>query len=601
MSNDGGGAALAIVGLVAAVASSGVAAFFVTQQKDDEQPAKKTQTEEDVVVITPDEIIPSNCEGDTKTMKKGCHNTETGEVYDGTPGKCGQGKELWVPDPEAPGYKAAFGDGTCEGELRDCSVDCPAPCSGGQWEPDPDDYCKVITYDDSNPPQKITKHLDGVNACGTGVISTILNESRGNFVEAKGLGGCEKERIGACTVECPPGMPETDGCAYYANRQLSANGCMKVDANGNALEYKPDKSNNVECGESGKQEYFYLPVKASGCNKLSSWEPCSGPPCPIDCVGKWRQESPSNPEGWEPCTGNCGQQPQKKRQYHISNIAQHGGKACPYSDEFKQTTNCGSITPCTVPCEGSWSEWSTTCPTCDTSATSDSRSRTWNTSSTLPTGYVYSPACPTPSTETEYCPATSPCCEVGPWQDGTCRSDGYMTKTRTLTENKPGACGTYDSETEVRCCYQAGDWETDGQVCGHYQAGKMKYKQTVAGNCEPGTDTKYEDCQNCVQKGQIGDRTYCVRTSANYKSLPKKVHPTRRVTITPASGGGIACEPEYTSSGGPSYTATEPDNQMCTAQEGSQLRNAYNAGYPDVSWSDCGSLYCFNEMYRRNN
>ena len=389
MSNDGGGAALAIVGLVAAVASSGVAAFFVTQQKDDEQPAKKTQTqtEEDAVVI-PDEIIPSNCEGDTKTMKKGCHNTETGEVYDGTPGKCGQGKELWVPDPEAPGYKAAFGDGTCEGELRDCSVDCPAPCSGGQWEPDPDDYCKVITYDDSNPPQKITKHLDGVNACGTGVISTILNESRGNFVEAKGLGGCVKERIGACTVECPPGMPESDGCAYYANRQLSANGCMKVDANGNALEYKPDKSNNVGCGESGKQEYFYLPVKASGCNQLSDWEPCSGPPCPIDCVGKWRQESPSNPEGWEPCTGNCGQQPQKKRQYHISNIAQHGGKACPYSDEFTQTTNCGSITPC---------------------------------------------------------------CEAGPWEPGTCTEQGFNTWTRELTEHIAGACAGVAS-TDLRDC-----------------------------------------------------------------------------------------------------------------------------------------------------
>jgi len=261
MSNDGS-AGLAIVGLFAMGISSAATAYLVTQQKDDEQPAKKTPTED--VVVIPDEIVPGDCQGDTMIMKKGCHNTETGDVYDGTPGKCGQGKELWVPDPEAPGYVAAIGDGTCEGELRDCSVDCPAPCSGGQWEPDPNDYCKVITYDDSNPPQKVIKRLDGANACGTGVVSEILDETRGNFVEAKGLGGCVKERIGSCQVECPPGMPESGGCAYYANRQLSANGCMKVDANGNALEYKPDKSNNVGCVNLGNRNTFIYPSEPLG-------------------------------------------------------------------------------------------------------------------------------------------------------------------------------------------------------------------------------------------------------------------------------------------------------------------------------------------------
>jgi hypothetical protein len=180
-----------------------------------------------------------------------------------------------------------------------------------------------------------------------------------------------------------------------------------------------------------------------------------------------------------------------------------------------------------------------------------------------------------------------------------------MTKTRTLTENKPGGCATYDSEKEVRCCYEAGDWEPDGQVCGHYQTGKMKYKQTVAGNCDSGTDTKYEDCQNCVQKGQISDKTYCVDPYASYYSpatadRAKIVHAIRRVTITPASGGGIECIPEYTLSGGrAAYSDAYPERQSCSDPE--ELQNAYNAGYPGVTWSDCGNKFCSLEMYYRNN
>jgi len=445
--NSGGGAeiALAMFGLLALSASSGATAYFLTIKEDDEKPTSTltSQTTPDKVVGS-DAITPANCSGETKIQKKSCHNPETGDVFDGTPGKCGPGKELWIPDPSAPGYVAATGDGTCEGELRDCSVDCPTPCSGGEWKQDPSDYCKVITYDNSNPPQKVETRLNGTTACGTGVVSEILDETRGNFVEAKGLGSCTKERVGACEVTCPAGMPSSSGCSYYANRQLSANGCMKVDANGNALEYKPDKSNNVACGESGKQEYFYLPIISSTCGRLSDWEPCSGPPCPIDCVGNWRQATPSNPEGWEACVGNCGQQPQKRREYQITREAQHGGAACPHADGFAEYTNCGSITPC---------------------------------------------------------------CGVGAWQDGTCASNGFMTRTRVLTENGPNGCANVDDTQTAACCYQAGDWKNiANEYCSN---GKIKMKQTIAGNCPADTEFQVQDCNSCEGYFMKNNKQWC--------------------------------------------------------------------------------------------
>jgi hypothetical protein len=376
MSNDG--ASLAILGLFAmsVSASAGAAAFVFASDRETKSPKQ-------LPAVTT-EIESTNCQGDTKIMKKACHNVETGDVFDGTPDKCGQGKELWVPDPQADGYVAARGDGTCEGELRDCSVDCPTPCSGGEWVQDTSDFCKIVAYDDSNPPQKVETRLDGTMACGTGVVGEVLDETRGNFVAAKGLGACTKQRIGSCEVACPAGMTASSGCAYYSNRQKSANGCMKSED----AEYNPDGSNNVGCGESGKQEFFYLPINASTCGRLSEWEPCTGPPCPVDCVGNWRQASTSNPEGWEACVGNCDQQPEKKRVYNISVEALHGGAACPHADGHTEYAHCGSITPC---------------------------------------------------------------CAKGAWTPGSCSEFGFNTWTRTLTENSPGACSGVAS-TDIREC-----------------------------------------------------------------------------------------------------------------------------------------------------
>ena len=471
MSNNTGGALLAIFGLMGMSASAGVAAYFLMSEDDAATPTPTPTPTPTEIVKTPDAIVPADCSGDVKIMKKACHNPDTGDVFDGTPDKCGSGKELWIPDPSAPGYVAAIGDGTCPGELRDCSVECPAPCEGGEWKQDPTDYCKIISYDDANPPQKVETRLNGTTACGTGVVNEVLDETRGNFVEAKGLGGCVKTRVGACDVACPAGMTASSGCAYYANRQKSANGCMRVDANGNALEYNPDGSNNVGCGESGKQEFFYLPINASTCGRLSDWEPCSGDPCPVDCVGNWRHATPSNPEGWETCVGNCGEQPQKMRKYHISQVAQHGGVACPHADEHTEFKNCGSITPC---------------------------------------------------------------CEIGEWQDGTCASNGFMTQTRVLTENSSGACSGIDTTRSPACCYQGGDWTAQGP-CGRHQSGKQKYTQTVAGNCPSGTDTKYEDCNNCKHKIEYSINNFC--------HIGNKIKVSKYTITEPASGTGTCSYP----------------------------------------------------------
>ena len=153
-------------------------------------------------------------------------------------------------------------------------------------------------------------------------------------------------------------------------------------------------------------------------------------------------------DGWGPCTGSCGTQPTQSRTYTHKPTAANGGVACTIADGAVETRNCGTI---------------------------------------------------------------QPCCEVGQWQDGTCASDGYMTQTRELTENTPGACANHDATKEVRCCYQAGDWTAQG-TCAQHQSGKQKYTQTVAGNCPSGTDTKYEDCAPCEGYWAISNKKFCMNT-----------------------------------------------------------------------------------------
>jgi hypothetical protein len=127
------------------------------------------------------------------------------------------------------------------------------------------------------------------------------------------------------------------------------------------------------------------------------------PACPSDCSGgEWRYT----------CPNYCGYEGGYTTKVWTGGTPAVGdGKACP-----SPTTHYCPAKTCAMPCGGYWSEWSG-CPSCGTTSSSHSQSRTWTTSSTLPSGYYYSPACPSP-TERRYCPATPACavdCQGGNW------------------------------------------------------------------------------------------------------------------------------------------------------------------------------------------
>jgi hypothetical protein len=101
-------------------------------------------------------------------------------------------------------------------------------------------------------------------------------------------------------------------------------------------------------------------------------------------------------------------------------------------------------------------------------------------------------------TETESCGPVQPCCELErDWEpQGTCSTIGLQKFTRTLKENKDGACADFPTEQYVPCCREEGDWQLDG-TCGQYEPGKQRYKQTTVG-CPVEKDYRYEECAPCV-------------------------------------------------------------------------------------------------------
>lgn len=224
-------------------------------------------------------------------------------------------------------------------------------------------------------------------------------------------------------------------------------------------------------------------------------------------------------DGWGPCTGSCGTQPTQSRTYTHKPTAANGGVACAIADGAVETRNCGTI---------------------------------------------------------------QPCCEVGQWQDGECRSDGYMTKTRTLTENKSGACANDDATKEARCCYQAGDWTAQG-TCAQHQSGKQKYTQTVAGNCPSGTDTKYEDCKDCVYKMQETNEKLCF----SYRSPPHKAVGRRMVVTEPAVGtGGCPTIKGWGYGGDPMSIIRHIPSEWCDKTQVANYLTAANNNFEGLTWRD---------------
>jgi len=324
-------------------------------------------------------IEPSDCKGTEYVKKKSCHNKQTGQLLDGTAGKCGDGVEEWVLDPNASGYEPAVGNGTCESDFRPCNVVCDRPCQGATWIEGPCMRDGVV--------------LDGseTDKCGRGMRTYTLDENAPDYEEAVGRGTCTKNYQNACDVACPANAVAPPACVYSSTWQRSANGCVVS---------KEDRAATVGYDQQGWQEYFKLALEAENCTgqkRLSEWETCTGPPGPVNCQGTWGPN-----DGWGACVGSCGTQPSQSRTYSVTQEAAHGGSQCPYSDGEVQTRNCGTIVPCPVDCQGYYTD--PACPTACGKPQSKLIKKWVTTTKQVGTGA----ACP-PATEIKKCPATSAC------------------------------------------------------------------------------------------------------------------------------------------------------------------------------------------------
>ena len=239
--------------------------------------------------------------------------------------------------------------------------------------------------------------------------------------------------------------------------------------------------------------------------------------------------------------------------YRVVADAFGGGKECPYHDGFVMERTCPARPACTTPCAGDWGSWSG-CPSCGTTSTSHSETRSWTTTSSLPPGYSYSPACPSPTQQKRDCPATPACTTpcAGDWGNwsgcpscGTTSTSHSETRLWTTTSSLPpgysysSACPTQqkrDCPAREPCpadCSE-GTWSyTCPTNCG-YRGGNVtatlvNYTPAVGtGSC---TTTKQQPCPAkpaCPPCEYTAWRDYGDRGCNDYKQLQ-----TRDVTNGP--------------------------------------------------------------------
>lgn len=338
---SGGGGGTVLILLLLMMLSSVLALGYVGYKKSlDEDPPEFSNS-----TVTPiysfgvvDEqpvftlIEPSDCSGETYVKKKTC--SRNGVILDGSAGKCGQGTEEWVLDPNAPGYHSALGTGSCPVQNRDCDVPCDEPCKGQTWIEGACIRNGVV--------------LDGseTDKCGRGMRTYTLDENAPDYAASIGRGTCTKTYSSACDIECPQNAVAPPSCVYSSTWQKSANGCVVS---------KEDNAAVVGYDQVGWQEKFKLALEAENCTgekRLSEWETCQGPPAPVDCVGTFTSSDNTDPNGWGMCIGSCGTQPTRQRKYQITTVSKNGGASCPYIEGHTERENCGSVTPCCV--AGNW-------------------------------------------------------------------------------------------------------------------------------------------------------------------------------------------------------------------------------------------------------
>ena len=487
---------IVLLSCIMVVAGSGAYSFASIQELPPVDPVRDKLGRVLPVLKEPES---GDCQGTVYKKRGECKNT-SGDILDGSEGKCGKGKVSWALDVKDPGYKAEFGPlGKCPNfeELRDCEVPCPKPCEGDTWKKG------QCVRKDANG--KVTV-LDGTKGkCGDGILDLTLDTTAADYKPAVGSGRCVMKKEGACFVKCP--KPEPPKCSYVtAGWQKNDLGCVTSKTPAADGSYT-----RVSCGQSGwRQEYKASTLNTEKCDTLTRWVPCKAPPCPIDCVGSWSD--------WSACTLPAGEVcgiTKTKSTYRVTREKNSTGKACPngwYDGQEKEKT-CGqsqSVSCCT---KGNWE----------------------NVGEPLSTGKQKQKR-----TVVGCDPNTTPkvreidACYMSDWVDQGCvGTDGKKKQKRTV---KGARCG-YGTKSERniddlgKCCKQSLNWTAVGK-CGEYKRGKQKYTQDVAGACASGTDTKYEDCpEDC--KGYYTNPPCPTGCGIPPSTLTK----TWVTTATPLNGG----------------------------------------------------------------
>ena len=397
----------------------------------------------------PEEIVPiesKDCEGTQWIKQQEC--SLNGKPMDGTEGSCGPGKEIWILDPNHRDFKPATGDGKCEPQERDCSVECPKPCEGDTWKDT--GRCVRKEYDTRGNMKEIV--LDGTEGkCGEGITELNLDTTAPDYKPAVGKGECPMTKGGYCDVPCP--KPEPPKCNSYTGWvENTGLGCVR----------SRDDQRKVRCGRKGEKMSFNVATDATNCPELVKWETCDGPPCPIDCEGSW--SGWSAPKADEP----CGVQPYKESIFTITTAAQHGGYACDYPHGDKRTRNSGTPKDCCI--EGG--DWAKTPGSCNSKGLAI---YTQSFTENKPGG------CPDSAKSKKMA-----CCyQKGDWKDITeCNSVGKKTQQQTTAGN----CAPGVKKRDIDCEY-VGEWYKIGG-CG--TDGKQLWSRTTVNSDK--TKSESRDC-----------------------------------------------------------------------------------------------------------
>jgi hypothetical protein len=486
----------------------------------------------------PQEIVPiesKDCEGTQWIKQQEC--SLNGKTMDGTEGSCGPGKEIWILDPTHKDFKPATGDGKCEPQERDCSVECPKPCEGDTWKDT--GRCVRKEYDTRGNMKEIV--LDGTEGkCGEGITELNLDTTAPDYKPAVGKGECPMTKGGYCNVPCP--KPEPPKCNSYTGW---------VENTGLGCVINEFSSRKVQCGKKGVKQFYNVATDAKNCEELVKWEDCWGEPCPIDCEGSWSEWSA--PKSDEP----CGVQPYKEKTYTVTTQAQHGGRLCDYAHGDTRTMNAGTPKECCIE-GGDWAEKPGTCNSkglaiytqsftenkvggCPESAKSKYMACCYQAGD-----WTDITKCNSIGKKTQQQTTAGNCidnvktrpvdCEyIGPWtKTGGCGSDGKQWYSRTTVNSDKG------TSTSENCCYK-GAWNPWSAWSACNGSKRSRTRTRVTKNCDPNVATSETEDQNCNHcEGAWSYGSWSGWSGSNCGTQKSTRTKTYRISKN-ASNGGNGC------------------------------------------------------------